>query len=410
MSNFIVNENIINAKLEILSPTIKLLVKYQNPIQYTTIIKNWIYSDTFDEEFVKPAFRECNPLSNMDDRTKYPYRLFIMKVVSPDSTFKNMQYTIVKNENLEDRIENVNYITEDRLREIPAEVTMALIHQLLLDMTMITTDSSNPTLWICDLYLSRETKEGRHYFHQDSGTSSVSNSQAHGHENVDFLSLLYLSRDDRQPLRGTSIISSNLINGKPQSVLTLGTKCGTKLIIHDSSFYHSTPISSVVPTDTIYPTNIDGVSVVERSIKSKYSQEQVNAIENPGPREFIRSHLLKNPRFRYIDVSQPILLTNPQENIILKTVHNKIETDLSIRARNHSEIDNIFSWISTGNFVVGGNLKTNKIRKKNKKSKKREQHGGSDNVVSIISCKPESFYALSKYKTNFTLEIPIPFY
>jgi hypothetical protein len=384
---------------------ITLLLKYENPQHLTDIITHWLYGDTFLQDFLIPSFEECYPgmVHNNDLAilNAKPYRLFMLMIQTPTSNYENMTYTYVQNSQNNEKLSIVNYITHSRFLTIPLNVRLALTAQMIIDMHLCVTRFR---LCVCDLYLSRPGGS-TNIFHQDSGKTQ-DGSQLMGHENLKYISLLYLSRSPNKLLRGTGIMSSNLMTDTHHSMVSLRVKSGTKLMIHDGAFFHCTPSTTLTETPIIHNVFPEhGITAMELSVRENFTPRDIAEIENAGPREFIRGHYIDLPRYFYTDIESVDIAAFVIDQLAIVKAQREATPKIILEVDpNNVGLDAAIERLASTDHAIGGGKSKKNSRKQRGGVKKnsRKQRGGVKNEMLIISCEPASFYALSKFNTNFS--------
>jgi len=400
---------ILHADVKIMS-NIVLLLKYENPQRLTDIITDWLYSDTFLRDFLIPAFVECHPgvphNNDLAILNQLPYRLCMVMIQSPTQTFTDMTYTFVRNSNDREKVPYVNHISHARFASIPDNVKIALILQMIIDNHLTNTQTR---LCVCDLYLARP-EVATNTFHLDSGKLQ-DGSQRIGQENLEYLSLLYLSRTPNKLLRGTGIMSSNLMTEFHHSMISLRTQSGTKLMIHDGAFFHCTPSTTLVEVLTIHTVlpELPDITAQELPIRNRFTAQEITEIETAGPREFIRTHYIKTPRYFYTDievvhVSASAFMLDCLNAVIAQRAGIP-EQIYQVDPNNPLSLDLVIVNLLETNLAVGGvssNSKSKGKKSKGKKNSRKRGRGTKKDEMLIISCDPSSFYAVSKFNTNLS--------
>uniref|UniRef100_A0A6C0HYY2 Uncharacterized protein n=1 Tax=viral metagenome TaxID=1070528 RepID=A0A6C0HYY2_9ZZZZ len=451
--------------LETEEARIPLLIRYVQGRDITDQIRSWMWEDpdAFFRNFVVPEYLAFHghPANYFDGRTRddcvqelirWPYRIFQIQVLGKDEN-DLIRFRFVNNANPADHIPNVNYCT---LGTTPVHILESLIKSLLMD-ALYTREFDSPFIVICDLYLSRPPDNRALYFHKDSGIRKAETiteghgifnaavapeilqkkmtamevdgkplpeiasthhlynyapvENAAGHEDVEYISLLYLSQDRDKVLRGTTLVRHSLTAHEDNEALTLAVKDSVKLIINDNCFWHSTPHTSLTQQDTYVDFSEDtpGVRIIERvppNIATRRSllRPHIADIENPGSRSFVRGHFVTNPIRQYIYL-------DPVHEIQSLPFGDSLRSLNTFRISHFDQLNDALNPQGAfSKFAIGGKNKTNKNggSKKYKKSKTKK-HKKEEIKNIFINCDEKDYYRFTKFKSNLYILSDMPF-
>jgi hypothetical protein len=463
---------------------VPMLIKYQQPEDQMAHIYNWMKRDEdgFLTNFAIPHYCawSARGLSSEGTRAKaaaqglpwpvrpeqflpltpgkrtllkeLPYRLSIVETIQQVEP-PGFVIVPVINENPAEQIVDVVYCelrpTANKSgpagfpRRVNNGELMRMLYSSLRTLAMLPTRKTEgevvPNLLILDLYLSRPTGggPGGHYFHCDSGfTYGIrEGAQAHGHEHLDYVSLVMLIEQGRLG-RTTSLIANRQIDRDtgPRRMATFLAKSSTCVVFKDSVFFHTTPSPRIVRGElgagedieeqqlaVITPEGERRDSVRRRvtPLNVALGEAGIAHLEERVERSFIRSHFIKKAKARYrytpVGPAMVVLLSDflqegtPTMPVFPKETTFTIRVDQLNQALSSSGIFGPKEGFSKG-FILGGKskMKKNKSRKnkKNKSRKNKKMYGGiniDDNVMILVN--ENELDKFDKCKTGLMLDL-----
>jgi hypothetical protein len=233
---------------------------------------------------------------------------------------------------------------------------------------------------IVDLYFTRPPGEASvdprkpytAYFHKDSGTNqhirqTKTTHRAQGHDNIEYVSLLYLSSDPERILKGTTVIPT-MANATGYAdapcALTCSVKNGVTIIFNDTLLTHSTPhVNLVVKPESVgsqpllIHLNKDGEDIVALteppSILEGADPDAIRRLE-AGFREsraFVRNH------FIFETINQPeIEIRNPIHIGVFLERYIKANPELESVVDGTALYSSIMRMIETNDKIMGGEI------------------------------------------------------
>ena len=308
------------------TPHIRLLMRYMTDADKTQILNDWMNSDACYMEYIIPQyclFKGFNVADFIRDRqlddikpevSQLPYRMGMSIIAERnDPTFRI--HSVITTEH------HASVIVCNADIPLPAYIII-LIHELAINNYMhMEPESRYQTLMIFDLYLFRPSIDtGQVAFHKDSGQNRhgyTPRIPEIGSENIDFISLLYLA-NTQTVFRGATFIVDEIDTVGDVNQLSLAVTSGTTVVFRDYAFYHGTP-QSVIPTDkasTLLFTQNQVLThkspAMSELIKGTPIESEIN---NPPPRQFLRTHFVTCPVQQYTQVGDPLFITHHLDDI-----------------------------------------------------------------------------------------------